>query len=277
MRRPGHRRRLAAWLSWAGALECGRRTHPTGVYSGGVPLGRTDSLVTWRGDAAGGAFGRAPAANPGGRGSSTHGLGVRRGRRDGSRRADDAAKRHDSGCCWRRAARSGSRSSFSAGHGRFRPGTSPEDWAARAAMTWCAEPGVSAARLVWLDRAAVLGPADQKKAGRHADRPRARRRLRLIRAPLPSCSPWRSRDDPCPIQIWTNGETDVRHVPPCRLGSPPRLGIVGGPGRRSGRAGTQGPDRRRVASSTDRSTKTIGSGDRSSRPWPNSRGGPDTS
>ena len=31
------------------------------------------------------------------------------------------------------------------------PSESPEEWADRAAMTWCAEPEVSAARVVWLD------------------------------------------------------------------------------------------------------------------------------
>jgi len=34
------------------------------------------------------------------------------------------------------------------------PAESPEEWATRAAMTWCAEPEVSAARLVWLESAA---------------------------------------------------------------------------------------------------------------------------
>ena len=34
------------------------------------------------------------------------------------------------------------------------PSDSPEEWAARAAMTWCAEPEVSAARVIWLDSAA---------------------------------------------------------------------------------------------------------------------------
>ncbi len=32
------------------------------------------------------------------------------------------------------------------------PSETPEEWADRAAMTWCAEPAVSAARVVWLDR-----------------------------------------------------------------------------------------------------------------------------
>jgi len=34
------------------------------------------------------------------------------------------------------------------------PAESPEEWAARAAMTWCAEPDVSAARVIWLDSSA---------------------------------------------------------------------------------------------------------------------------
>jgi signal transduction histidine kinase len=41
------------------------------------------------------------------------------------------------------------------------PAVSPEDWAARAAMSWCAEPGVSAARVVWLDSAPVLAAANE--------------------------------------------------------------------------------------------------------------------
>jgi signal transduction histidine kinase len=35
------------------------------------------------------------------------------------------------------------------------PSESPEEWADRAAMTWCAEPEVSAARVVWLDAEAA--------------------------------------------------------------------------------------------------------------------------
>src|SRR5262249_34843775 len=31
------------------------------------------------------------------------------------------------------------------------PSESPDEWAARAAMTWCGEPEVSAARVSWLD------------------------------------------------------------------------------------------------------------------------------
>ncbi len=40
------------------------------------------------------------------------------------------------------------------------PSESPEEWADRAAMTWCAEPEVSAARVVWLDPEA--GPVSSK-------------------------------------------------------------------------------------------------------------------
>src|SRR5262249_50366937 len=44
------------------------------------------------------------------------------------------------------------------------PAESLDEWTSRAAMTWCAEPGASAARLVWLDAAArtearTRGPA----------------------------------------------------------------------------------------------------------------------
>jgi signal transduction histidine kinase len=41
------------------------------------------------------------------------------------------------------------------------PSESPEEWADRAAMTWCAEPEVGAARVVWLDSEAA-GPASSK-------------------------------------------------------------------------------------------------------------------
>jgi signal transduction histidine kinase len=89
------------------------------------------------------------------------------------------------------------------------PSTTPEDWAARAAMTWCAEPGVSAARLVWLDRHRPSNRADQKKAD----------------DATPGVGPTLSSPDPRPpelvlpltvhgntsaeIQIWTNGEAVI--------------------------------------------------------------------
>jgi signal transduction histidine kinase len=40
------------------------------------------------------------------------------------------------------------------------PASSPEDWAARAALSWCAEPDVHAARVVWAD--AVRSVSDEK-------------------------------------------------------------------------------------------------------------------
>jgi len=44
------------------------------------------------------------------------------------------------------------------------PSESPEEWAARAAMTWCAEPEVSAARVIWVDSAAPTTAESGKAA-----------------------------------------------------------------------------------------------------------------
>jgi signal transduction histidine kinase len=40
------------------------------------------------------------------------------------------------------------------------PAQSPEDWAARAALAWCAAPEVSSARVVWLDSGSPLAAGD---------------------------------------------------------------------------------------------------------------------
>jgi signal transduction histidine kinase len=40
------------------------------------------------------------------------------------------------------------------------PASSPDDWAARAALYWCAEPDVSSARVVWLDSAGGVSAED---------------------------------------------------------------------------------------------------------------------
>jgi signal transduction histidine kinase len=40
------------------------------------------------------------------------------------------------------------------------PACSPEEWASRAALYWCAEPDVSAARVVWLDSARAVSAQD---------------------------------------------------------------------------------------------------------------------
>ena len=36
------------------------------------------------------------------------------------------------------------------------PAISPEEWAARAALTWCADPGVTGARVAWVETALQL-------------------------------------------------------------------------------------------------------------------------
>jgi signal transduction histidine kinase len=48
------------------------------------------------------------------------------------------------------------------------PAETPEQWASRAALTWCAVPEISAARVVWLD-SAVAAPGD----GTDATKPKA--------------------------------------------------------------------------------------------------------
>ena len=76
----------AAWLHDAHgrrSSECGRRARPAGLYPAkraagpNKPPGHSARIAVDRRDAR-----RAPAANPGRRGSSPHGLGVCRGRRD---------------------------------------------------------------------------------------------------------------------------------------------------------------------------------------------------
>jgi signal transduction histidine kinase len=42
------------------------------------------------------------------------------------------------------------------------PAISPEDWVARAALSWCAEPGVTAARVFWVEKAHSLSATNEK-------------------------------------------------------------------------------------------------------------------
>jgi signal transduction histidine kinase len=45
------------------------------------------------------------------------------------------------------------------------PAISPEDWAARAARSWCALPGVSAARVLWVEKELAFSAANEKTSG----------------------------------------------------------------------------------------------------------------
>jgi signal transduction histidine kinase len=88
------------------------------------------------------------------------------------------------------------------------PDTSPEDWAARAAMSWCAEPGVSAARLVWPGQGIPPAGANEKAAtaGAGPDGPSStspEERPPAIVLPLTVHGKTRAQ-----IHLWTDGEVD---------------------------------------------------------------------
>lgn len=91
---------------------------------------------------------------------------------------------------------------------------SPEDWAAQAAMVWCTEPGVSAARVVWageMDRAkssAASVPSDLPENPNIAGSPRENPRPPALVLPL------RARGQTHAIvQLWTDHAEAVANLP----------------------------------------------------------------
>jgi signal transduction histidine kinase len=102
------------------------------------------------------------------------------------------------------------------------PSESPEEWADRAAMTWCAEPEVSAARVVWLDsEAPSLASPPTPTAAPDPTQPHAETASAIpgvmARPPtliLPLCSEGRAR---AAIELWCPSEAAVegsRLAPP---------------------------------------------------------------
>jgi signal transduction histidine kinase len=102
------------------------------------------------------------------------------------------------------------------------PALSPDEWAARAAMSWCAEPGVSAARLVWVDSAPgrqatiedpkAIPPADPEVGASASKNPRP---PTLV---LPLQFRGRTRAS---MELWTDGTAAARQ--PRLAGSPAHL------------------------------------------------------
>jgi signal transduction histidine kinase len=92
------------------------------------------------------------------------------------------------------------------------PDTSPEEWAARAAMSWCAEPGVSAARLVWLDQGIPPAGANEKAAAGPDGPPSSAPEERPPAIVLPLTVHGTSRAQ---IRIWTDGEVDHSELAGC--------------------------------------------------------------
>ena len=91
--------------------------------------------------------------------------------RHAARGADDAPERpaparSSAGCGPAATAATGS-STLLAGSP---PGETPEEWADRAALTWCAEPEVSAARVVWLEPDRTARGRDPAELGPPGDR-----------------------------------------------------------------------------------------------------------
>jgi len=93
------------------------------------------------------------------------------------------------------------------------PAESPEEWAARAAMTWCAEPEVSAARVIWLDSAApttaVSGEAAPPAEDDRSSAPSWEQRPPTLALPLRAHGRVRAH-----VHLWSNRE---RSEPEFRL------------------------------------------------------------
>ena len=89
------------------------------------------------------------------------------------------------------------------------PGESPEEWADRAAMTWCAEPGVGAARISWLDPGkGVTRDAEDLRATGMGPRWRPIERTRIspgVVVPLNDRGPERAV-----AELWCQGEWTER-------------------------------------------------------------------
>ncbi len=83
------------------------------------------------------------------------------------------------------------------------PSESPEEWAARAAMTWCAEPDVSAARVIWLDPAAPTtaesGEAAPPAEDDRSSEPSWEQRPHTLALPLTLHGRVRAH-----VQLWSN-------------------------------------------------------------------------
>ncbi len=85
------------------------------------------------------------------------------------------------------------------------PGESPEEWADRAAMTWCAEPGVGAARISWLE-AGRAAPDDGQESpgpedGTEATAPRGDAHAPRLVVPLNDRGPARAV-----AELWCRGD-----------------------------------------------------------------------
>ncbi len=84
---------------------------------------------------------------------------------------------------------------------------SPKDWAARAALSWCAVPGVSAARVVWVEKALSFSAETEKTSAV----PSAVRESPVSSSPNPRppalVLPLTAHGQPrAYIHIWTDGE-----------------------------------------------------------------------
>ena len=131
---------------------------------------------------------------------------------------------------------------------RLRP-RSPEEWADRAAKTWCGEPAVSAARVVWRVRRVPARTRFPRRArtspGSIPTHPRHPPELRHVRPP--SCCRWarraRAGRGRAVVPLGAGGRG-----PEARAGGgPARLGVVGGSAGRSRPIGATTPGGGRLA------------------------------
>ena len=91
------------------------------------------------------------------------------------------------------------------------PALSPDDWAVRAAQSWCALPGVSAARVEWVEKSLFVGVANEKRG----DAPSIGRDSPVSSSqnPVPPAVvlPLTVHGEPrAYIHLWTDGEGAVR-------------------------------------------------------------------
>ena len=192
----------AAWLHGEHGRRspgCGRRAQPAGVHPRGVPLGRANPLVTRR-------IVRRPKGCPDE--PRLRILVAEVQARTASAFVAADATLHEERMTRQNArlrlllatvaARAGAAAIASCRPiADSDPAQSPEEWAARAALSWCAEPGVSAARVVWVDRAHSPRRSEREDSADPApDDQSDRRRCPRIRDPPRSCSHLRSTDGP---------------------------------------------------------------------------------
>ena len=98
------------------------------------------------------------------------------------------------------------------------PAESPEEWADRAAMTWCAEPGVSAARITWHDtedpvasgRRTPNDAPDPSRPQEQTSPPHPGEPPRPASLVLPLCSEGCTRAS---IELWCPAESTATDVP----------------------------------------------------------------